>query len=324
METVRDGNNIPNPYEITIVDFKVINGQIVTDIATAFYNNVAFNDGTLEAPGPLLKQFIKDQTQIYTKENPNITQEEINLRINNIIKKHKNIRNTLPITQTILTKLTQAQCPIIAHNGKKFDFAHFDKFVHTWAERLLLNEYTRMLYSKETIDNVFIRAGLSDVINLEQLPDATKLIEDIIKSADPSDLESKNLERIIDSIFNKQIEEAVIRKFDECANALGIPVNTAHIHNIRTNPDSKYNQVRNYCLQYIQLNVTSPERLNIKTKLAELLNVTDLKEIDNILNKIENDFNQYVTGQKTRTYTMSDKQKVVQKVLEVLHINKEQ
>lgn len=324
METVRDGNNSPNPYEITIVDFKVINGQIVTDIATAFYNNIAFNDGTLEAPGPLLKQFIKDQTQIYTKENPNITQEEINLRLNTIINKHKNIRNTLPITQTILTKLTQAQCPIIAHNGKKFDFANFDKFVNTWAERLLLNEYTRMLYSKEAIDNIFIRAGLSDVINLEQLPDATKLIEDIIKSTDPSDLESKNLERIIDSIFNKQIEEAVIRKFDECANALGIPINTSHIRNIRTNPDSKYNQVRNYCLQYIQLNATSPERLNIKTKLAELLNVTDLKELDNILNKIENDFRQYVTGQKTRTHTISDKQKVIQKVLEVLHIDKAQ
>lgn len=332
METVRDLNNTPSPYQISVIKVTIENGVPKTQIATALYNNMAFSDGTVDAPNPLLAQFIDDQTEILRKENPNITDDEIKQHVKEIIDRHKYLKNNVSATNAVINILNQADCPIIAHNGNKFDFPTFDRHMQTYAERLIMNEFNTVLYTLD-IDQLSSRAGLAPDLKLDGLP--KELQEEFetewkrrleLTGGMLTNDEAERLTKLADKIARYQINKIVENKYIELLQAKGYIKDPEAYKEIVNDPNSPYNRVISTITKYVY--ATQDERVSIVNDVYNILKESDPditgEIVEKLLQSITESATSYRDGSKQVEFTLSNRQKIIQKVLEVLNVPQEQ
>ena len=188
METAKDLTNNNRPYQLTLlVASKDSNGNLTVNPVTMYYSAYAFMDGTVDNPGPYLQQFIDQQTSIYKKEEPNITDEEIKKRVQDIIDKVNSRENTLEKTMYLINTLSRSDKTIVAHNGNRFDFKNFNQFISSNVAHLIRDLYLQRIKNTEEIKTIK-NAYKTNLITTEEFmnkleAEKTKLI-DMYKKGD--------------------------------------------------------------------------------------------------------------------------------------------
>lgn len=139
IETARDLQNNPKPYQITFIKIHKEGTKLKFDVNTIHLNHYAFFDGTVDNPGPCLKQFIEQQADMYKDEN--LTEAELKKRVQKIIDQVQYRKNSLPKYRMLLENLYRTSLPIVAHNGDKFDFKVLDDYMYKNSLHLLRDIY---------------------------------------------------------------------------------------------------------------------------------------------------------------------------------------
>lgn len=139
METARDLQNNPKPYQITFIKIHKEDTELKFDVNTIHLNHYAFFDGTVDNPGPCLKQFIEQQADMYKDEN--LTEAELKKRVQKIIDQVQYRKNSLPKYRMLLENLYRTSLPIVAHNGDRFDFKVLDEYMYKNSLHLLRDIY---------------------------------------------------------------------------------------------------------------------------------------------------------------------------------------
>lgn len=328
METVRDINNSPTPYQISLIRVQIENGEIKTNIATASYNNTVFNDGTVDDPKPLLAQFIKDQTEIMRKENPNITDEEIKERVKDIVNKHKYLKNNFEETSAVVNILNQANCPIVAHNGTHFDFPVFNKHIRTYTERLVMNELNTILYTIDT-NKLCERFGITLNMDIKDYP--KELQDEIQKELEQrlhalefisSEEELNRVKQLVDKMYKYRMDMAVQKVYAEVLQKLGYVKDQQGFKDIINNPDSAYNRAIDYITDYVY--ATNDERTKIIQNVYNILREQDpgitIEKTKELVNNIYEDIILYKDGTKQVKYTVSKQKQIINEILQQLNV----
>lgn len=254
METVKDITNTNKPYQMTIIEVTVENGVIKATPVTVYCNSYVFMDGTIENPGVLLKQFIEQQGDIYKKEEPNISQEEINRRVQKIIDTVSNRKNTLAKTAYLLDAITLRKVPIVAHNGKKFDFVNFDKFIKDSTSHIIRDEYFEynLSYNKDDIQNKI------NSLNLDKLKASDKFktelqmkIHELEKLYRSGEIFSQSaLLKLETTLHQITVELSDIAVRDAVANAYQKLHGTTSNINLFEDQNDEFDKIRKAFLEY--------------------------------------------------------------------------
>ena len=254
METVKDITNTNKPYQMTIIEVTVENGVIKATPVTVYCNSYVFMDGTVENPGVLLRQFIEQQGDIYKKEEPNISQEEINRRVQKIIDTVSGRKNTLAKTAYLLDVITLRKVPIVAHNGKKFDFVNFDKFIKDSTSHIIRDEYFEynLSYSKDDIQNKI------NSLNLDKLKASNKFktelqmkIHELEKLYRSGEIFSQStLLKLETTLHQITVELSDIAVRDAVANAYQKLHGTTSNINLFEDQNDEFDKIRKAFLEY--------------------------------------------------------------------------
>ena len=271
METVRDYSNKHFPYEIALVICE--NGKL--RIVTETYNNHVFQ-GDFDEPDKYLQRFIDDQTAMYRKTEPEITDEEIMKRIKYTVNRIKQKKNEPTFVSTIAINkiLESAQCPIVAHNGDRFDFINFDNLMLTLAKRTLKNKVFDILYKdKEAAVRRF--GEVEGKIDLSKIPDETlkKVISNFMKKPPvKGSREYSAFAETITKIFELRIKNFVELQFEKAAKACNYTYDKETFDKLFTDADSPYIYLCNYIYDYLY------EGKNKKTVVDDIMTLCGISK----------------------------------------------
>lgn len=300
METVTDITNEPTPYQITAIDVHFNNGKFETTITTAHYNSFVFigaedalkNLKNLSTePGKefddlssldiYLQNFVRQQQRMYLKDEPNITQQEVIDRILNIIDKATGRTNTLETTEALITLLNNRTCPIVAHNGERFDFVHYDNFMQTYARKLIQNEFFRIQFKPikdiknsidhvKAIDSLHISEAEKDALRKTLL----EMFDSFEKGEYRTDLSLLKYEQYIKQLMNATIRSTIKYATQKAAKELNIEVTSKSLQRLYDGKNSTFEKIIDYCYEYLN----APNRIKYLNELdAGDINKEELK-----------------------------------------------
>lgn len=281
METVVDESETNVPYQITVIE--VVNGK--ANISTTHYNNAVFSDGTLKDPGPYLERFINQQREVWKDDN--LTEEEFNEHIESIINRVSRIKNS-PITlKALLSTLQTIDCPIVAHNGKRFDLPNFDKFAKDLPRRLLLAELNNVYFSNAS--DILRRLGINANADLseEDLIKFKAEVDRILAITPTTETEYNQQQKIADIYIELLTKNKLKEEFFTVAQQFNIYKSETDFSQVYNDKNGSFTKFTDCIYDYIlnKNNNAIQEAMELFPDFTE----DDIKEIfEEVKNKIEN------------------------------------
>ena len=304
METVQDITEEHVPYQITVLEVQIKkdkdgNVSLVPTVSTMYFNSYVFFDSDIKNPDFYLQNFIDQQRDMYSKDEPDITEEEVLNRVENIIKRTSGVSNTLEKGMASITLLNNRTCHIVAHNGKRFDFTNYDEFISNYARKLLQNEVFKEQYANvKTIREGLVQKAI-DSLDLDEATykEVQKELKELIRMyeddqisteldlAKYSTITKQLLDYMNKYITKKHINEVVVKLNEQRAqkNLPLINLNNERYQMLVDGKDSVFNKIIDYCYDYI----VQADTLDIDTY------IDNLKDLDITLDK--NVFKQLLT-----------------------------
>lgn len=254
METVKDsyGNT---PYKMTLLK------QTSTGITimTTYISNRVFHLTEATDVDGLLEEFYLQQRDMY--KNTELTEEEIDKKTKDLIELIKTKSNHIEFVNTFITELNaKKDTPIIAHNGKRFDFGNYDKFLKNYAQRLLKNLYYHEI-KKSDPDK--LRQRLSETSpDIDRHLYHTKLTELYTKAVDKTLNKLNNNEIVtreeldqLDKLNDARAAVKITTAFEKAALQSNILTPTELYEDLYApGPDSAITKVKDLVYKYITTN----------------------------------------------------------------------
>ena len=195
---------------------------------------------------------------MYLKDEPNITQQEVIDRILNIIDKATGRTNTLETTEALITLLNNRTCPIVAHNGERFDFVHYDNFMQTYARKLIQNEFFRIQFKPvkdiknsidhvKTIDSLYISEAEKNALRSTLL----EMFESFEKGEYRTDLSLLKYEQYIKQLMNATVRSTIKYATLKAAKELNIEVTSKALQRIYDGKNNTFEKIIDYCYDYL-------------------------------------------------------------------------
>ena len=261
IETITNTNGNKEPYQITMLRQKMVNGKPVIDIANHYISNSIFinEDATKELDG-----FYEQQFEIAQKHKPNITREMSNKETDALIEHVKYQSNDILFVKTFINVLNIASkdIPTVAHNGKRFDLVHYNNFIKRIARTLLTNQYHKSIrqVTPEVIENKLKSQGVTwtskdNLIDRGKEEAVIKEYEKVIKKIkhkynrgmEITDNEMRQLDKFQNAI-NKLHTLRTIRNAE---NVLGTITNVKIKESLFTGEDSQVEYINNLFFEYV-------------------------------------------------------------------------
>lgn len=341
METVKDEQGQDTPYQLTLVQY--VEGKI--KVYNAYYNNSVFYDIDAHGEyGDFLQAFYDQQKQIWMQDDEELqTIKDEDERTAYIDKKFKQLLNTvklqhnsLAVTEMFISMLTTADCPIVAHNGDKFDFVNYDKFISTIARRLLINEYYHT-YTQNAPNEILTRLTNEMPNESAAAIKVSKEYEQKLKEA-LTELTSKEITdrntynkiyNIVDDIFEELIRIRAASELKEIQESKGIYTDANIVDKIFSDENGDYLKIYNTMWDYIQkgLDITT-----CRSKLKEIFNdmFPDQSEseknyldeyITDLIEHVYNTYNTYYNSDTLLKYDTNAKEYIIKGTLDKLLMN---
>ena len=249
METAKDANGTVKPYQMSILKVEKIDGKIKATPVTVYCSAYAFMDGTVEDPGPCLKEFISQQKTIYRKEEPNITDEEVNKRVQAIIDKVAGRKNTLAKTQFLINALSRSNLPIVAHNGKRFDFINFNNYISTNIGHLVRDLYLDLNLRVSVSD---IKKSITGDQTLKNVIEGRlKNLTDLYNSGEIySDVALKTFTNTVTKLVSAAIDSSIKDVIGQAYKDMGLFTGKENSINLFTDEYTPFDDLQNKFIAY--------------------------------------------------------------------------
>lgn len=313
METVVDYTGKHTPYELTLIIYDKNKG---TKIITECYNSHVFQSD-IDNPDEYLKMFIEQQKDMHKE----LSHNEVIELTKRIIKRVKLSKNSFSKTLAILRTLEFSDCPIVAHNGERFDFVVFDDFIKKYSTRILKNKVFDILYSDaETVIRRF--GGVDESVLLEDISDETikNVIKQYQKNPPNTENEIKAFEKLIMELYETRISNFLAKQFAEASESAEISYSNEQYKKLFTDPNSKLNKIKEKIYDYLYSddNIPKEEVINV---LKELLNVDEVK-INKLLDTIKSEVKSMLDNDETISYTAKNEKQIIKDIIEKIGIPK--
>lgn len=338
METVKDEQGQDTPYQLTLVQYA--EGKI--KVYNAYYNNSVFYDIDAQGEyGDFLQAFYDQQKQIWLQDDEELQAiKDEDERTAYIDKKFKQLLNTvklqhnsLAVTEMFISMLTTADCPIVAHNGDKFDFVNYDKFISTIARRLLINEYYHT-YTQNAPNEILARLTSEmpneSIAAIKISKEYEQKLKDALTELTSKDITDRNtynkIHDIVDDIFEELIRIRAASELKEIQESKGIYTDANIVDKIFSDENGDYLKIYNTMWAYIQ------EGLDITTCRSKLKEIFDdmfpdqseseknsLEEyITDLIEHVYNTYNTYYNSDTLLKYDTNAKEYIIKGTLDKL------
>lgn len=189
METYTYNGRV-SPYQITLIVAEPNGRLTMNDI---YINNALFHEYDVDDTGakkyrPALMDFFKQQRNIYinrvynsqllddadTSKTPRITYDDLSpidkARVDSIVKAQTDeliervvfVKNDRTFIETFMYITNATDIPIVAHNGKRFDFNIINDFAQYIGGNLLVNKYYQNFKSDMNVNEMYERIEKKD------------------------------------------------------------------------------------------------------------------------------------------------------------------
>ena len=362
-------NNQQVPYQITLIEIK--NNKIV-HIFNNYYGSSILNDyeivgdnegtKTLEYGKQLnafyeqqksmyqesdeFKKYIENVKDQYKKENNKDIPEDIleknkemyfKKEFEKLLAKLNTVKNTLDETEAIVKLLATVNAPIVAQNGKNFDFPIFNQMVKNYAQRLIQNEYYH-LYDK-------YRENIKQDINYNDNNEVKKAIDDLYAQIDElsghadkafNTREINKIEQSLMNVIQKICEYKVKQKIKTSIYSLGKLMTEEDLNNFYNDPNGDYQTIYSSIKTLYNLDSNSENYLKtkntIKENIIKVLTDNDTKplptsleeHINNLIDNLKDTYEQYMNNDiiNTRGEMALVAKEISTEVLKNLNLNR--
>lgn len=279
METYKDAQLNNSPYQITVLEqTKDKQGKTVLKVMTEYINSPIF----FSKPGtqyyPQLQAFYKQQQKILHDQYPEMSEEEINKKTDDLVKRIKQYKNSPEFIKVFIALFSTNhlnRVPIVAHNGNRFDFGNYDTFLQTYASRLIKNFYYAKMTERDSPEKIEkrIMAGQPNItVEAQQklLLEYSSRIESIMNRYNESIKEGRFV-----PFTEEDIEH--LRELNKARTALSFAIEfakaSAETNNIYNSPKAeelrqKEEELKTKVYNYI-VSKDMDERNRIKSEIVE-------------------------------------------------------
>ena len=303
METVTDITDEPTPYQMTVLDIRIENGELKSELTTLYYNSYVFI-GAEDALKKLkdlkdlssldvhLQNFVNQQKQIYLEDEPDLSDEEILKRIIDIVRNASGRKNDVRYLRPLVTLLTNRTCPIVAHNGARFDFIHYDTFVKNYVRRIIQNEFFSLhlkspkevktaLTLMKNVDSLDIAREEKDALKAE----LARLYNEYESGQYQNEQELERIRNALHRVVSATIKSVLKYATLNAAKELNISLNNKSFQRMYDKQNNTFEKVIDYCYEYIHS--ANPDKY-LKELDAGSLDKQALKRLFESVNKTFN------------------------------------